>query len=107
MILTMKLIKHWCLIVSFIIFIFDINEYQAFIVIFLIANRVNFFGVAVPQTISSPTTDAFGTYLLLNSEFQNDTRLLGFQIYSQTAGLIQINVKKNIIFCIQIKKHIF
>ena len=55
-------------------------------------NRVNFFGVSVPQTISSPTTDTFGKYLLLNSEFQNDTRILGFQIYGQAAGLIQINV---------------
>lgn len=50
----------------------------------------------MPQTLSTPTTDTFGTYLLLNSEFQNDTRILGFQIYGQTAGLIQINVNSNL-----------
>jgi len=54
---------------------------------------VNYFGVNVPQSLSSATTDSFGTYLLLNSEIRVDTRLKGFQIYGQAAGLIQLSVK--------------
>lgn len=63
-------------------------------------NRVNFFGVAVPQSLQSPAvtdpnTATNGEYLLLNSEFQNDTRLLGFQIYGASSGTIQIRVTLN------------
>jgi len=54
---------------------------------------VNYFGVNVPQYISSPKTDSFGTYLLLNSEIQVDTRLIGFQFFGKQAGIIQLSVK--------------
>ena len=54
---------------------------------------VNYFGVNVPQSLSSPTTDSFGTSLLLNSEIRVDTRLKGFQFYGKAAGLIQLSVK--------------
>ena len=61
------------------------------------ANRVSYFGVAVPQSVTPLVTDpnsaTNGEYLLLNSEFQNDTRLLGFEIFGRSAGLIIIKVK--------------
>lgn len=58
-------------------------------------NLVNFFGVPVPNILSNPKTDSNGNgkYLLLNSEFQNDTRLTGFQYYGVSAGVINLTVK--------------
>lgn len=58
-------------------------------------NLVDFFGVQIPQSISNSVTDSFGKYLLLNSEFQIDTRLIGFQYYGQSAGHIQLRVLYN------------
>lgn len=58
---------------------------------------MNYFGTTVPQTVSSPKTDQYGTYLLLNSEIQNDTIIIGFQFYGETAGSIIINVFKIIL----------
>lgn len=56
------------------------------------ANFVNSFGTSVPQVLSNPQTHSYGKYLLLNSEFQNDTRLTGFQYYGQASGSINITV---------------
>ena len=51
--------------------------------------------VPVPNILSNPKTDSNGNgkYLLLNSEFQNDTRLTGFQYYGVSAGVINLTVK--------------
>ncbi len=68
---------------------------RLFILIFYTDNLVNFFGVKIPQSISNSKTDSFGKYLLLNSEFQIDTRLIGFQYYGESHGHIQLRVKIN------------
>lgn len=53
---------------------------------------VNYFGVQVPQIINNPVTDTFGKYLLLNSEFKTNTRIVGFQFYGVAPGLVNLTV---------------
>jgi len=48
----------------------------------------------IPRIISSPTVNNNSTFLILNSEFQNQTWLSGFTLYGAVGGSITIQVKK-------------
>lgn len=44
------------------------------------------------NTLTNATSINSTTFLLLNTEFRNQTYLSGFEFYGQIAGLITINV---------------
>lgn len=46
----------------------------------------------IPTSISTVTTNPGSYYLLLNSEFHNDTYLSGFEFYAVSSGTINIQV---------------
>ena len=50
----------------------------------------------IPRTISSPTVNNNSTFLILNSEVQNETYLSGFTLYGAVSGSITIQVRKKI-----------
>ena len=47
----------------------------------------------IPSVVSSPVSNGNTSFLLLNSEFRNETNLFGFQLYSALNGSINIQVK--------------
>jgi hypothetical protein len=47
----------------------------------------------IPRTISTPTVNNNSTFLILNSEFQNQTWLSGFTLNGAVGGSITIQVK--------------
>ena len=50
----------------------------------------------IPRTILSPTVNNNSTFLILNSEVQNETYLSGFTLYGAVSGSITIQVRKKI-----------
>ena len=50
----------------------------------------------IPRTLSSPTVNNNSTFLILNSEVQNETYLSGFTLYGAVSGSITIQVRKKI-----------
>ena len=80
---------------SMVTIIVLLNFYDSLLInILFIENLVNYFGILVPKSLTTPKTDSFGQYLLLKTEFQFDTRVYGFQFYGQAAGTIQLRVIK-------------
>ena len=47
----------------------------------------------IPRTISTPTVNNNSTFLILNSEVQNETYLSGFTFYGAVSGSITIQVR--------------
>ena len=47
----------------------------------------------IPRTILSPTVNNNSTFLILNSEVQNETYLSGFTFYGAVSGSITIQVR--------------
>ena len=46
----------------------------------------------IPRIISSPTVNNNSSFLILNSEVQNETYLSGFTLYGAVSGSITIQV---------------
>ena len=46
----------------------------------------------IPRTVSSPSSNANSSFLLLNNEFHNQTILSGFQFFAALNGSINIMV---------------
>ena len=51
----------------------------------------------IPTTIATPVTNSNTSFLLLNTEFHNQTSLTGFVLYAATNGSINIQVEKFIL----------
>lgn len=47
----------------------------------------------IPRTITTPTVNNNSTFLILNSEVQNETYLSGFTLYGVVSGSITIQVR--------------
>ena len=47
---------------------------------------------SIPTTLSSPNTNSNSSFLLLNTEFNNQTNLFGFTLYAAVNGSINIMV---------------
>ena len=63
--------------------------------LFLITNllKATIVNYQIPSVVSSPVSNGNTSFLLLNSEFRNETNLFGFQLYSALNGSINIQVK--------------
>lgn len=56
-------------------------------------NKVLTSNYVIPRTITTPTINNNSTFLILNSEVQNETYLSGFTLYGAVSGSITIQVR--------------
>lgn len=60
----------------------------------------------IPNSLTNLVTNNATAILLLNNEFIADTTLLGFELYAAKSGILSIQVKFEILICLNYKKTI-